>query len=276
MSSRWAQAWRRLYYAVAAHQHSCPSQYYRLGEADGIIGKDRAVYAATNLGGRLLVGDAADAIKAHDAARQAAAEQGARPAAPILLGLGTVNRSGYLLVCAPKDAKPDGGTLARRLFADPAGLFDRCERHFHSVATRFTVETPDELLNVGVKCVNTVMDSLYCQDSFMHGSIRWGFLGLCGWRGAYGASICGTHERMASHLLHYARGQSRRDYREAKPDPRNGYCTQAGDSVCFSHGRIMTGVYNMTEFWLDFTFWHYLWSGDRALLKRMYAERLSY
>ena len=233
----------------------------------------RAVYGMTNLEGTLLVGDAASAVKAADALRQVGAgEQGAASAAPIILGRASLLDTRYILVCATNSGSPDGGTLARTLFADPAALFDRCERHFRDVASRFVVETPDDLLNAGVKSVNNTMDSLYCNGSFLHGSIRWGWLGLCGWRGAYGASICGTHDRMASHLAYYAKRQSTKDYTRPKPEPRTGYCTQARDSVYFSRGRIMTGVYNMTELWLDFVHWHTLWSGDREFLKATFPH----
>ena len=47
--------------------------------------------------------------------------------------LAMLQQSGYLLVCAPEDAKSDGGALARRLFAEPV---ERGEARFAVTADR--------------------------------------------------------------------------------------------------------------------------------------------
>ena len=233
-----------------------------------------AAYVTDTLNSRVVIGDARTAVKAPDALRQAETPTNGPQAAPILLKKAELKGTGYILVCATANGEPDSGALAGKLAANSAERYSQYERYFRAVAARFVVETPDALLNAGVRCANMTMDSLYDETSktFLHGSIRWGFPGLCGWRGAYGASVCGNHDRMASHLAHYAEGQSKNDFNAAKPNPSTGYATQAGDSIAFSRGRVMTGPYNMTEFWLDFMYWHYLWSGDRAFLKEMYPH----
>lgn len=160
----------------------------------------------------------------------------------------------------------------RQLQGNEAATFDRCKERVSQISRRVLLDTPDTLVDLGARSLSVSMDALWFPPVFLHGPIRWGFPGLAGWRMCYGADVCGTYDRAASHCKHYGDHRGR-DGLDRKPNlsPETLLTRQSGKSLLWSQGNIVHGgVYNMTEMWLSFVAHHYAWTGDREFLRTMW------
>lgn len=179
------------------------------------------------------------------------------------------NQDLNLAVVVPRTAKPEAEV--RDLVGRLPEVFEECKRHFHGVSDRVVLETPDTLVDLGARALSVSMDALWVPPTFMHGPIRWGWSGLAGWRMAYGADVCGDHDRVASHCRYYGERRHKGGLdRKPRADPAALLTRQAGDSLTFSQGRLDTWVYNMTEMWLSFVAHYYSWTGDREYLRELW------
>jgi len=175
-----------------------------------------------------------------------------------------------LVVVIPNQGQLDSGVGPFR--GKTSETFDRCRRRVQEISHRVKLDTPDTLVDLGARSLCNSMDALWYPPVFMHGPIRWGFPGLTGWRMAYGADVCGTYDRTASHCQYYG------DHRytgglDGKPhlDPATALTRQAADSAVFSQGGIVSfGMYDMTPMWLSFVAHHYDWTGDKEFLRAMW------
>ncbi|MBN1346229.1 MAG: hypothetical protein JXQ73_26305 [Phycisphaerae bacterium] len=163
----------------------------------------------------------------------------------------------YVIVCAKR------GEEAPPAIADPQKEFLANRNHFEQVANRLAVKTPDPALDSAVRLNNLSQDALWWPDSFLHGVIRWGHHCNCwflGWRGWYGASVMGWHDRVkkAAHL--HANHQ-------LKPnDWLNGYVISV---LPFDQKHDGKFHYNMQEVFLDHVYYDYHHTGDPDFAKDM-------
>ncbi|MDP2990452.1 MAG: hypothetical protein Q8O57_07800, partial [Kiritimatiellota bacterium] len=136
------------------------------------------------------------------------------------------------------------------------------------------VHSPNALLDLGMRALCAAMDALWVPPVFLHGPIRWGSQGLCGWRITYGADVCGDYERTASHCRYYAEHQGKGGLdRRPRASPETVLTRQTDDSVLFSDGDIVSwGVYNCTELWLNFLAHYYQWTGDRDFIRAIWPN----
>lgn len=140
------------------------------------------------------------------------------------------------------------------LASRPAETFAESVKFYRSLARRVEVKTPDPHLNLAVEAMVIANDGLWKPPAFLHGAMSW-MQHYLGWRGWYGSDALGFHDRVRSAVLAFAAQQLRSgENRGALPH------TLTSKSV----------FYNMNEVYLDHTYYHYLWTGDRALLGALF------
>ncbi len=136
----------------------------------------------------------------------------------------------------------------------PAKTFDESVGFYRNLARRVVVKTPDSHLDLAVEAMVIANDGMWRPPTFVHGAVSW-MLPYLGWRIWYGPEAFGWHDRVRSSVLAFASRQIRRgDARGALPDMLES------KSV----------FYNMDEVFLDHLYYHYLWTGDRALLASLF------
>jgi len=235
------------------------------GKQGESLGRSLRVALLTDMPTRASLHEAQTGVGLADLLRQPA---GARPVQVHRIELDP-GKPFHLVVLIPPAGNPEAEL--RDVGCAVAATFERCHRRTHAIARRVVTETPDALVDLGTRSLNVSMDALWCPPVFLHGPIRWGFSGLAGWRMAYGGDICGTYDRVASHCRYYAGNRCRGGLdRRPRPDPALLLTRQAADSLLYSEGGIVIGVYNMTELWLNFVAHHYDWTGDRDFLRALW------
>ncbi len=205
-----------------------------------------AVWVQGDPGGKLMVAAAADPFA-----------EGPFREAPLLHQRITIGPD------APQFVRVGVSTVPVRPIAtaDLSAEFEANCKHFLAVRNRLRVETPDAALNSAVRLNNMTQDALWYPDSFLHGALRWGVHCNCwflGWRGWYGASVMGWHDRVERAVRLHARHQIRSD------DWLNGYVISVLPFDGKHDGRFH---YNMQEVYLDHLYYDYHYTGDKALAR---------
>ena len=200
----------------------------------------------------------------------AAQPPGAAPVQVHQVALGA-GESLNLVVVIPQQDKVEAEVSELR--GKVAETFDRCKKRVEEISHRVRLKTPDTLVDLGARSLCVSMDALWFPPVFMHGPIRWGFPGLTG-------LAHGLRRRRVRQLR--SRGLALQVLRRPPHEPaawtasrtpirRQGLTRQAGDSLLFSQGGVVScGLYNMTEMWLSFIAHHYAWTGDAEYLRAMW------
>ncbi len=155
------------------------------------------------------------------------------------------------------------GGAKPRSDADLAAEFDSCCKHYLAIRDRLAVRTPDTTLDAAVALNNMTQDALWYPDSFLHGALRWGVHCNCwflGWRGWYGATVLGWHDRVGRAARLHARHQLKTE------DELNGYVISV---LPFNEKHDGRFHYNMQEVYLDHMYYHYHYTGDKAFAKAL-------
>ena len=216
--------------------------------------KEKEIFGSCDLHGRLQTKRARDVLPGPAAADSA------------LPGPGSVSaRSPSAVVVFAGDwpqAQPDvhilftvsGSQTLRGMAEQPAKTFGESVGFYRNMARRVTVRTPDPHLDLAVEAMVIANDGMWRPPTFVHGSVSW-MLPYLGWRIWYGPEAFGWHNRVRSSILAFASRQIQRgDARGALPDMLES------KSV----------FYNMEEVFLDHLYYHYRWTGDRALLASLF------
>lgn len=208
--------------------------------------KGRETLGACDLAGRLEVKDAAQVL-----AGPAEAERAAPSASPVVVFAGDwapSRDSVHLLFTLAGVERLEA--LARR----PAETFAESAGFFRSLAQRVVVKTPDPRFDLAVEAMVIANDGLWQPPAFLHGAMSW-MQHYLGWRNWYGSEALGFHERVRAAILAFASRQLQRGQ----------------DRGAIPHLLASTGVYyNMNEVFLDQVYYHYLWTGDRELLRALF------
>jgi hypothetical protein len=136
-----------------------------------------------------------------------------------------------------------------------ATTFSDSVKFYRTLAKRVEITTPDPYLDLAVQAMVVANDGLWQPPALLHGAMSW-MEHFLGWRGWYGSDALGWHDRVRSSILaHAARQLQQGDNRGAIPhmleDPEGVY-------------------YNMDEVFLDQVYYHYNWTGDRALITSLF------
>jgi hypothetical protein len=163
---------------------------------------------------------------------------------------------------------------------DPAGLpaaFQAAEARRARIAQQVRVHTPDPYINAAVPALCSAADGIWDPPVYVHGGVAW-HAPYLGWRGAYVGSVFGWHDRSRTHFRSFARVQLKEPASgRPRADPAQNLARQAADSVLYSRGYIPVhptrdarGPYDMQQVFIDQLLWHFLWTGDRELVREMW------
>lgn len=166
---------------------------------------------------------------------------------------------GYVLLGLEADNELRGA------LRDPAGAYTAGVARIQRVSDQVVVETPSPKFDMAVRAMNHAMDGYWSDDFgvWMHGTWSW-YSPFLGWRGWYGPNAAGWHDRSRRAVLSHLAGQLTAPPRGTDMDTLGGI-----PSVCMG----ALGVYyNMCEVFLDQTFHHWQWTGDRGLMASIYDK----
>jgi hypothetical protein len=150
-------------------------------------------------------------------------------------------------------------------------LLDEAEKHFASLRTRVTVDTPDEFLNAAVGALNVAADAVWDepQGDIMHGAIAWRTR-LLGWRGPYALDALGWHDRAQQHFEYWAGRQNTRPVPENFPPPDEKANLARNETGLHTNGDMSNSHYDMNLVAIDALFRHLRWTGDLNFAKKMW------
>jgi hypothetical protein len=172
----------------------------------------------------------------------------------------------YLLLTTDDLALPE----VRTCTSDLASAFDSAVRHYRDLSRTVEVHTPDPYLDATLAAQVLALDASWHDPSMMHGTLSWHYP-YAGWRGCYGVTVAGWHDRVQSHAAQFFKVQVKEpEY----PPPR-------AEPPPFGEGPVCRGAipgllhhpslfYNMGEVLLDMMFYDWLWTGDLDYMSRAF------
>jgi hypothetical protein len=139
---------------------------------------------------------------------------------------------------------------SEQLARDAAATFDQSVQHYRKLAATVRVNTPDPHFNLALESMVIANDGTWQHPAFLHGAVSW-MIPYLGWRIWYGPEVLGFHDRVRSAIQAFASLQFQGgEFRGGIP-----------------HTLTSRGVYyDMHQVFLDQVYYHYRWTGDRALL----------
>jgi len=147
-----------------------------------------------------------------------------------------------------------------------------------NIANSICINTPDKLLNAGIKYTNYSADACWRPPSFLHASVIWTDW-YTGWRDLYGPTVCGWHNRVRSALEFQSRHTNSPDKfpRDEKMDRlENAYIDpsrRATGRIHMSTSPITgdaAGHHDCDQLFVDFLYHHFCWSGDTELVRELW------
>lgn len=186
---------------------------------------------------------------------------------PILAQEVTIGPSPSYVIILLSDNGDDARIL--ELLSRPEEVYESAVSRCQRIQRQIVVETPDEELDLAVKAICASMDATWHAPSFMHGTLRWGYESggwFLGWRGWYGPTAFGWHDRVARAIRFHSRYQL--EGPERGPDSIGKVWPYIPFSGAIDHKP--NGIYDMTQVYLDHIYYYYHWTGDRALLKELF------
>ena len=194
---------------------------------------------------------------------------------PILAHITTLEEKTpcYILISLA-DSEEEGKAI-KEMLGNAHSTYTISIDHYRKLQSQVVVDTPDDKLDMAVKGISISIDSCWRPPSFLHGALRWGSGSggwYLGWRGWYGSSAFGWHERVKEAIKFHSQFQLQtprevryRDTgREEGPNSRG----KVAPFVSFSHE--VGGGYDMTQIYLDHIYYHYHWTGDKDLMKEIF------
>jgi len=193
----------------------------------------------------------------------------------------------YALICNP-DSHLDSPSITtdQRLKAslpdmELASTFERAEKARTAIAARITIKTPDPYINTLGGAIGIAADAIWEAPSYMHGAIGWR-MRLNGWRGPYTADPLGWHDRAREHYESYARSQlltpavgpviadtafhlARHQEKMGTSMFTQGYISRDPDGKS-----LRPHHYDMNLVYIDQLLWHFNWTGDKALARKLW------
>ena len=155
--------------------------------------------------------------------------------------------------------------------AELARRFDETEKHFATLRTRVSVETPDAFLNAAVGALNVAADAVWDepQAAIMHGAIAWRTK-LLGWRGPYALDALGWHDRARQNFEYWAGRQNTGPVPDKIPAPEEKTNLARNEVGLHSNGDLSNSHYDMNLVFIDALFRHLRWTGDLEFAKKMW------
>ncbi|MCX6953418.1 MAG: DUF4450 domain-containing protein, partial [Verrucomicrobia bacterium] len=149
--------------------------------------------------------------------------------------------------------------------------FAETERHFATLRSRVSVETPDPFLNAAVGALNVAADAVWDEpdQAIMHGAIAWRTK-LLGWRGPYALDALGWHERARKHFEYWAGRQNLDPVPEKLPAPEEKTNLARNETGLHSNGDMSNSHYDMNLVFIDALFRHLRWTGDVDFARKMW------
>ena len=187
---------------------------------------------------------------------------------PMAAALCAAPRDGtvYLVLTTDDLALPE----VRKCVNDLATAFDSAVRHYRGLSRTVEIHTPDPYLDATLAAQVLALDASWHAPSMMHGALTW-HTPYAGWRGCYGVTVSGWHDRVQSHAAQFFKVQ-----REAPeyPPPRAEHPKFGEGPVCRGaipgHLYSPSLFYNMGEVLLDMMFYDWLWTGDLDYMSRAF------
>ncbi len=172
----------------------------------------------------------------------------------------------YFAFHALTDSKTKGAT------SSPETCYREGLKRTDALKNRVRINTPDKELNAVASSSPACIDALWYPPEFSHGAMLWS-RAFPGWRGMYGSSVYGWHDRMKEDAAFYAPYQVKEsDKTEAKAEPSRLYVDQALTSRFYGKGYLNKNqdFYNMQSLFFDqmITDWRY--SGDKKAEEVLY------
>jgi hypothetical protein len=185
---------------------------------------------------------------------------------------------------SPLEKQPGTGIKTQQQkisLPDPAVVFTSAEDTRLTIVRRITLNTPDPYINALGGAIAIAADAIWEAPSYMHGAIGWR-MRLNGWRGPYTADPLGWHERAKAHYESYARSQllepasgpviadtafhlARHQEKLGTAMFTEGYISRDPDGKS-----LRPHHYDMNLVYIDELLWHFNWTGDKALAKKMW------
>ncbi|MCL4402726.1 MAG: DUF4450 domain-containing protein [Acidobacteria bacterium] len=149
----------------------------------------------------------------------------------------------------------------------PAEAFSTGWKRGEELERRVTVSTPDERLNTLASAIAAELDGGWYPPVFVHSATSWN-LPLPGWRGIFGATAYGWHDRVKEEAKYYISHQVRQsDKTRPKADPARLLTVEHADSRFYGRGYIAKdqGFYDMQTQFFDQILHDWRWTADPEL-----------
>jgi hypothetical protein len=135
------------------------------------------------------------------------------------------------------------------LLKQPEKVFADSVNRVRTIANKIAVRTPDMRLDRVVESMNISCDALWYDPCFSHGTRMW-LTPYLGWEIYFGPEVSGRHDRVKTAILAFCK-------------------KQLPNGAISSHYTCLGDGYNMNEQFLDQIIYHYLWTGDKELMREI-------
>jgi hypothetical protein len=151
-------------------------------------------------------------------------------------------------------------------------VFEDAERHRRALAGKVIADTPDPYINAAVGALSASGDSVWDepQGVFMHGAVAWRSK-LLGWRGPYVGDALGWHDRARRHFTYWSALQNTEPISNSPPPPDASVNFARNEPALHTNGDMSKSHYDMNVVYVDALFRHFLWTGDLAFARKVWA-----
>jgi len=188
---------------------------------------------------------------------------------PLAIGLCRPDEQGEIYIVLTID--PLILPAVQKYLRAPASGFEKCRAYYRKLSQTMRVKTPDKYLNLGMASQILAMDAAWHPPVFVHGPWSW-HTPYAGWRGCYGPTTLGWHDRVQSSTSAFFPLQIK------TPE----YSSVVWHEDGFARGAEFRGglqpellgnkeiFYNMGEVLVDHILYDWEWTGDLEFMTRAF------